>query len=119
MGKVMLLPVSGGRSLYVEVDEAEIVTATRVGTPSDLPEGAEPVDMRGKVVDTLQALRDNIITLAGAVHDSLREHPPEEWSLELTIGFKSTFTPVPVILSGEAQGGIKVTAKWKKSGSSS
>jgi hypothetical protein len=118
IAKVVVVPGIGGRSLYIEVDEAEVSVA-RTGGPRDLPEGAEAVGMRDRVVDTLQALQDNITTLAVAVHDSLKDNPPEEWALELNIGFKGNLTPIPVILNGEAQGGIKVTAKWKKFSSSS
>ncbi|MCP4134935.1 MAG: hypothetical protein GY754_28430, partial [bacterium] len=37
-----------------------------------------------------------------------------EWTLELNIGFKGKANPVPVILSGESNAAIKVTAKWFK-----
>ncbi len=52
--------------------------------------------------------------MAQTVQEGLREYQPDEWTLEINMGFKGKASPIPVILSGEAQGGIKVTAKWKK-----
>jgi hypothetical protein len=39
---------------------------------------------------------------------------PDEWSVEMNIGFKGKATPIPYIASGELDGGIKITATWKK-----
>jgi Holliday junction resolvasome RuvABC endonuclease subunit len=82
--------------------------------PSDMDAGDSPVGIKSQIVDTLETLQDNIQTLAETVHQSLQAHQPDEWSLELNIGFKGKTSPIPVILSGEASGAIKVTAKWKK-----
>jgi len=116
MKKVSAIATGDGRRIYVEVDEADIADALAAGSgpPADLPEGAEPTGARERVIDAIAALRENIRTMAETVHESLAEHPPAEWSLELSIGFKGKASPVPVILSGETQGSIKVIAKWKR-----
>ena len=66
----------------------------------------------------MAVLKSNIEGMANTVYDSFKAHQPEEWSLELNIGFKGKVNPIPVILSSEASGSVKVTAKWKKSGNS-
>ncbi|MCI0653192.1 MAG: hypothetical protein L0Y39_01755 [Methylococcaceae bacterium] len=59
-------------------------------------------------------MQRNIKALAETVHASFQANQPEEWSLESNIGFKGKTSPIPVILSGEASGAIKVTATWRK-----
>jgi hypothetical protein len=49
-----------------------------------------------------------------SVHASLKAANPDEWSVEMNIGFKGKATPIPYIASGELDGGIKITATWKK-----
>ena len=112
MPQVKSIKLASGRSIYVEMESAEI--AVQGWKPSDMDDSDSPVGIKDQIVDTLQTLQDNIKTLAETVHESLKLQQPDEWSLELNIGFKGTTSPIPVILSGEASGAIKVTAKWKK-----
>ncbi len=116
MRKVTAIPLSDGRRLYVQMEPVE-VSLPPVGAAAaigDLPEGAEPVSAWDQTVDALQAMRDNIAVVAETVRASLAEHPPEEWTLELHLGFKGKARPIPVILEGEAQGAIKITARWTR-----
>lgn len=117
MSEVKRIELANGHCIYVEMESAEIPHEPKSSKtrPSDLPEGAEPVSYKKDVVDAMQVLKDNIQGLAESVYDSLQESQPEEWSLEVNIGFKGKSSPIPIILSGEASGSIKVTATWKKS----
>lgn len=120
MSQVKSITLKNGRSLFVEMEDADIpIMQSRVptgGQDSDLLPGAEAVSFKEDVIDAFEVLRDSIASLADNVHESLKAHQPDEWSLELNIGFKGKVSPIPVILSGETSGGIKVTAKWKKPG---
>jgi hypothetical protein len=66
------------------------------------------------VVDTFKMLKGTLIGVFNFVHDSLKDNAPDEWGVELSIGFKGTTNPIPVIVSGEANAAIKVNAKWVK-----
>ena len=117
MSEVKSITLANGRMIYVEMESAEIPNTPKSSKPgpSDRPEGAEAIGFKDDVIDAMEALKDNIQVLAETVYDSLQARQPEEWSLEVNIGFKGKTSPIPVILSGEASGSIKVTAKWKKS----
>lgn len=116
MSEVQRITLANGRAIYVEMEVAEIPNSPNRATtrPADLPDGAQPAGFVEDVADAIQALKDNISSLAETVYESLQHSQPDEWSLELNIGFKGKTSPIPVILSGEASGAIKVTAKWKK-----
>jgi Trypsin-co-occurring domain 1 len=118
MTEVKRIELKDGRAIFVEMVHADIPAASGASDwkPSDLPDGSQAVGFKDGFNDSFEALRSNIGILAETVHESLKAHQPEEWSLELNIGFKGTTSPIPVILSGEASGGIKVTVKWKRPG---
>lgn len=84
------------------------------GEIQDLPEGAEPTSTKQQVADAAEILKQNFRSISHLVADSMSSAQPEEWTLELNIGFKGKVTPIPVILSGESDVSLKVVAKWKK-----
>lgn len=97
-----------GTTFWVEVDELD----GRAG-------GAAPgMVERGAVMDKVRDVGADLRNLIGAVTRPVRqafdEHPPEEWSVELSIGFKGEMG-VPCLTKGEASAAVKITAKWKKS----
>lgn len=96
-----------GISLFVEVDEAS------AGPPPGQPGLVE----RGAVADKVRDIGADLRNLLGAVTRPLRqaldEAEPEEWTLELSLGFKGE-AGVPCLTKGEANAALKVTAKWKK-----
>lgn len=121
MSEIKSIELANGRTIFVEMQTAEVPTITKRHDADqyDFPEGAEAVGFKEDVADAIEALKDNIRELAETVHASLQSRQPDEWTLEMNIGFKGTTRPIPVILSGEASGGIKVTATWKKTANSS
>jgi hypothetical protein len=82
--------------------------------PKDLAPDAVPTAMKENVIDALEQLRSNIQIMANQVHQALKDHKPQQWSLEFSIGFKGKANPVPFILQGETNGALKVTATWKE-----
>jgi len=121
MSEVKAIQIAENQYIYVEVDGIVDVsslpksTSTADGTwMSKGPQNASDCGPVDDAIDALKALQQNIKTLAQTVHKSFEANQPEEWSLEINIGFKGKISPIPVILSGEASSAIKVTAKWKK-----
>lgn len=101
--------------IYIEVTEGDIPPAISENPPNfALPEGAELTGFKDRAVDTLKSLRANIIAVASEVNAAFAASAPEEWSVEVNIGFKGKVNPVPVIVSGEAEASLKVVAKWKR-----
>ncbi|MFA6009313.1 MAG: CU044_2847 family protein [Desulfobacteraceae bacterium] len=115
MKSVQLVQLGDGW-IYVEVEEAEHITALGSTTREKLPKDVEPV---GRVTEKLKdaaATMDVVIkSVATAVHKGMKACEPDEWALEINIGFKGNagFT-IPVLVGGEGNASLKVTAKWKK-----
>jgi hypothetical protein len=114
--RIQRLTLADGHSVLVEVQPAELPdpAGPDAGLPTDLPPGAEPTGLADRLEDAQALLRASIGSMADVVRTSLAEHAPDEWSLELNIGFKGTTQPVPVILSGSAEAALKVKAVWKR-----
>jgi len=115
MGQIAEIKLAGGGSLFVETEDVKIPTApVRAVTARKLPEGADEVGAKEKVKDTIQLLHDTLKPVAEAIHEAFRKAQPDEWSMELNIGFKGKANPIPVIVSGETSVAIKIKASWKK-----
>jgi hypothetical protein len=124
MRELGIIKLDDGQRLLIEVDEdiseedkqrlAASKTASGTARPADLPPGAEPTGMPEDITDALAQLRSNIQVLANQVHQALKDHKPQQWSLEFSIGFKGKANPLPFILQGEANSALKVTATWKE-----
>jgi hypothetical protein len=109
MIRIKPLTLDDGTQILVEVEEAHIPA----------PAGTTSSDLGGATgEDTMALLRASIAGLARSVRDSLGaeslgDHAPQEWTIELSIGFKGEHQPVPVVVTGSATGSVKVTARWK------
>jgi hypothetical protein len=121
MSEVKAIQIAENQYIYVEVEgdvnEATLPKSKPSGNDTwqpNLPANASPTGPVEDAIDAMKSLQQNIKTIAETVHASFQAHQPEEWTLELNIGFKGKASPIPVILSGEASGAIKVTAKWLK-----
>lgn len=114
------IKIAENQYIYVEVDTAADNAALPTSGPAvreawqQGPEHSSPCGPVDDAIDALRALEQNIRTLAQTVQASFAAHQPEEWTMELNIGFKGTTSPIPVILSGEASAAIKISATWKK-----
>ncbi|MGD0961923.1 MAG: CU044_2847 family protein, partial [Methylomonas sp.] len=65
------------------------------------------------IVEVGEKVHGTIKALAKTVQAALAEANPNEWSLEINLGFKGK-AGIPFITEGEANGAVKVVAKWSK-----
>ena len=115
MQMVKAFKLASGETIYVEVEEADIqIYQEETANISDLPPGAEPTGLVDDVIIGGQLLQESIRGVAQSVRDSLKDMKPDEWSVEINIGMKGKATIIPVLVSGEGNGSIKVIAKWKR-----
>lgn len=122
MGQIKAIRLGTG-ILYVEMDEVETdpVEFTVPQNPEaetsdyqDTPEGAKRVGFQKNIQESVASLRSSIQALASDVAEAFEKAAPDEWSLEFNIGFKGKATPIPVLLGGEAESALKITATWRK-----
>ena len=116
---IKALKLEDGTTILVEVEETQQdlgALVTKSASSSDeyyLPRGAEQTSLIDDVVIGSKMLKDTIAGAAKSARDSLGEMQPDEWSVELNIGFESDGkTLLSYIAKGS--GSLKVTAKWKK-----
>ena len=69
--------------------------------------------MRDKVTSAGEAVRDVIAALAESVKAGMAHLSPDEWKLEISLGFKAQ-SNIPFIAAGEGNGSVKVSATWKR-----
>ncbi len=98
----------GGETLYIEVSDVE----QRGGAGLD-DEDLEDVNALDDIADVAEQIRGTIKALAKTVQGALAESQPKEWTLEINLGFKGS-AGIPFLAEGEANGAVKVTAKWQK-----
>jgi hypothetical protein len=78
-----------------------------------LPDYLEHTSVKDKMITAADAVRDTIAALAETVQQGLAALEPDEWKLELNLGFKGK-TGLPFVAEGEANGAVKVCATWKR-----
>lgn len=103
-----------GKTIYIEVTEVKLYqTATLpVASGQGLPPYVGFTSTQDNVVAAGETVRDIIAALAETVQQGLTHVKPDEWQLEVNIGFKGQ-TRIPFLAEGEANGAVKVTATWK------
>lgn len=121
MAEIKAIQIGDNQYIYVETEtDADVDQLPRSNPTGEKgwqrsgPQYSTPTGPVDNAIDALTSLQQNIKILAQSVSESFQENPPQEWSLELNIGFKGKTNPIPVILSGEASGALKVTAKWRR-----
>jgi hypothetical protein len=96
-----------GEIIYVEVTEVA----------QEGPDGDgdyEDTSPESDLVQSGERARRTISALAATIRQALDKAEPAEWTLEIHLGFKGK-AGIPFITEGEANGAVKVTAKWKRS----
>ncbi|MCI5167158.1 MAG: hypothetical protein D3903_13955 [Candidatus Electrothrix sp. GM3_4] len=123
---VQRIQMKDGGQLWVEVEEVDLPVELPTSEkerelPSNMPPGTEEIGFKDKVKevgdkvrDVNEILRQSLSSIFETVAESVKEKQPDEWGVEVNIGFKGKTNPIPVILSGEANASIKVHAKWTK-----
>jgi hypothetical protein len=104
-----------GKIIYIEVTEAEVEPGLVLPPASEpeLPSHMEHTSARDKLVSAGDAMRDTIAALAETVHQGIAHLAPDEWKMEVTLGFKGK-TGIPYVAEGEANGAVKISATWKR-----
>jgi hypothetical protein len=97
----------GGETIWIEVSEVEQKGRSTNGDEFEKVSAAEELAKAGDRV------RSTITALARTVQVALEDVGPKEWTLEVNIGFKGA-AGIPFVTSGEANGAVKVTAKWTR-----
>lgn len=117
------IKLANGNTILVEVDSVAgndfdinelLPDLQNTPAPSDLPPGGEATGLFDDAIIGGKLLQETISGAAQATFDSLKELKPDEWAVELNIGFESTDKGIVSYL-GKGKGSLKVTAKWKKS----
>jgi hypothetical protein len=101
----------------VPVDSADEL-ATADGAGAGAPSSRGGVDMEGTSVestlrDTAERIRCTVAAVVAPVADAMQGVRPHEWTVEMSIGFKGG-AGIPFVANGEANGAVKVSAKWKR-----
>lgn len=107
------IAIDGHHSIYVSADDDIDVTIEHIDSAKNLPGGAEPVGA-SCLEDASEILQDQIQGLA-ALGAKLRElATPDELQLETSLTFAGR-AGIPILASGEAEAGLKLTLKWSRS----
>lgn len=113
--EIRKLQLPNGKCVFIEVEIVDDINIPKSSSaPNDLPPGAEPTGIVDDAIIGMKLFQENISNMAESVYDSLKDLKPDEWTVEMNIGFKGKATPIPFIATGELAGGVKVIATWKK-----
>tara|TARA_B100001105_G_C22393526_1_gene445599 strand:- start:2520 stop:2867 length:348 start_codon:yes stop_codon:yes gene_type:complete len=107
----------GGQDVLVEVQplQPDDELAAVDGLPAQVGEVImEPVSVARELKDAGERIKSIVEAVAQPVAAALGAIDADEWGLELSLGFKGG-VGIPFLANGEANGALKVTAKWKKS----
>lgn len=106
-----------GELFFVAVEVSdEIAIPYILKEIKDLPPGAEPTGVARDTIDLFNACIKNVVKIT---RDALEDIRPDEFTVEMSIGFVGKATPIPYIAGAGLEGGVKVTATWKKNTESS
>lgn len=111
-----------GKTIWIELEDIEVQqSAGVIGNSSDqqlpaMPDGAEPVGVGSYLREKATNITEELEAIVGMIGRGIEKVSPDEWSIELSIGFAAEKDiAIPYISAkGKGEGGIKVTAKWKK-----
>ncbi|MDD1517934.1 MULTISPECIES: CU044_2847 family protein [Bradyrhizobium] len=118
MKTIVPLSASNGAQFYVEVEDSEAdnwVARSEPRSPlSDQPEGSELTSAAGDAFEAMSSLQEGLRDVIAKIHSALTDSAPSSWKLELNVGFKGKTSPIPVLLSGEANATLKLQLEWKR-----
>ena len=102
--------VFNGETIYVEVTEVGEERPDHAGASDDY----EDTSAGRGLLNAGDRVRRTVSALAATIQTALEQAQPAEWTLEINLGFKGK-AGIPFITEGEANGAVKVTAKWIRS----
>lgn len=95
----------GDDTVYIEVSDVEQQGGNNNG------DTREDVNALTDISNAGQQLYSTVRAVVGTVKTALDEAKPKELTIEINMGFKGK-AGIPFITEGEANGAVKVTAKW-------
>ena len=117
MKKIVPLRTSDQNVVYVEMDEIEFLgpakKAPHENAISDQPEGSELTSAAEQAIDALKSLKGGLTDIAETIKDAIAASAPAAWKLEVNVGFKGKTSPIPILLSGEANAKSQVTNRME------
>ncbi|MCP4697936.1 MAG: hypothetical protein GY862_13950 [Gammaproteobacteria bacterium] len=115
MNEIKEIELSDGSTIFVEMEEAELPELAGRESDYDLPEGAELTSAASdRIIDAMETLKSTLSGVFNTIHEGIKDKAPDEWGVEINIGFKGKVNPIPVIVGGESNVAVKVHAKWVK-----
>ena len=116
--KIDIIELDNGQTMLVEVLDIKLSddVSQRLNNKSivsDLPEGAEVIGVMDDMKMGMELLKNDLKSIATSVQDAFNENRPDEFSVEVNFGFVGKGA-IPLIVSGETKGSIKIKATWKK-----
>ena len=117
--KIEIIKLENGQRMLVEVLDIKLPNDIKKrlvneSTIEDLPDDAEAISVIDDMKMGMNLLKDDLKNIATSVKDAFKENQPNEFSVEVNFGFVGKGA-IPLIVSGETKGSIKVKATWKKS----
>jgi len=100
MAQLVKVPLEGGDSILVELDEG--LGVVRAGKPGEIV---------GEVEKTLESYLDGVRHAAGAVIGKLKDMAQE---VDVELGIKLSAKAGVVIANSAAEANIRVTVRWKR-----
>ena len=98
-----------GETIYIEV-----VKDMQVDSDAQIvSDGDEEAPTAAKQVQAGEKVHSTISALVTTVRAALYKAEPDEWTIEINLGFKAN-GGIPFITDGESHGAIKVTARWNR-----
>lgn len=119
MSQRKISPVEiNGKTIWIEVEDIDItqpISPPRDNRPNDLlDDDAAPVGpMSDYFKDKVSSVADTLEAVVGAIDKGISKISPDEWSIEVNIGFEGEHN-IPFLAKSSVNGGVKVNAKWKK-----
>jgi len=115
--KIDVIELENGETMLIEVLDAELPQNIKNkiykgSTVVDLPEGAEVIGVVDDIKLSMNLLKDDLKNISTLVKDAFKENQPNEFSVEVNFSFVGKGA-IPLIVSGETKGSIKVKAIWK------
>lgn len=106
--------------------ESVLIEVVPIASDDKLPASAAPAPRRGGVgmenvsvasdmVDAARHIQAIVAAVVAPVNSAMQSIAADEWGVELSLGFKGG-AGIPFVVNGEANGAVKVTAKWKRAG---
>ena len=108
----------GNQSVLIEVvpvQSEDHLPATEVRRSAVNRGGVEMenVSVGSDLVDAAQRIEATVAAVVSPVATAMKSINADEWTVELSFGFKGG-AGIPFVVNGEANGAVKVSAKWKR-----